>query len=93
MFKLFKKNENRDFEPINEVIRAYYNVIQKEGINNNETHKSGISFPADLYEFLRLFAKFENKNVSKIVVDMILFILEDKNRFNQFLNEKYGKKL
>jgi len=93
MLNLFKKDKIKNFEPINEVIKSYYNIIQKNGINNNETHRAGISFPSELYEFLKLFAKFENKSVSKIVIDMILFILEDKNRFNQFLNEKYSKKL
>jgi len=93
MLNLFKKNENKDFEPIDEVIKSYYHKLQEDGINTNETHRAGISFPSDVYEFLKLFAKFENKSVSKIVIDMILFILEDKNRFNQFLNEKYAKKL
>ena len=93
MLNLFKKDKTNDYEPINGVIKAYYNIIQKNGINNNETHRAGISFPSELYEFLKLFAKFENKSVSKIVIDMILFILEDKNRFNQFLNDKYGMKM
>ena len=46
-----------------------------------------------LYEFLKVFSKYEGLTVSKLVVDVLLYILEDKERFDKFLKEKYGKKL
>jgi len=93
MFNLFKKDKNEEYQPLDEVAKAYYYKLQKEGINNNKIHRAGISFPEEIYEFLKLFAKMENKNVSEIVVDMVEFILENENMFDEFLKSKYKKKL
>ena len=101
MINLFKKNKKEDYkekeyyQSIHNVVKAHYEDFLAN-INNgmNEgVKRAGISFPENLYEFLRIFSKYENATVSKLVVDMLLYVLEDRERFNNFLKEKYGKKL
>ena len=95
MLNLFKKDKKEDYQSVSNVVKAHYEDFLAN-INNGmdkSIKRAGVSFPENLYEFLRIFSKYENATVSKLVVDMVLYILEDKERFNEFLKEKYGKKL
>jgi hypothetical protein len=102
MINLFKKDKKEDYEgkenyqSIHNVVKAHYeDFLSKDGKYgiDKSIKRAGVSFPENLYEFLRIFSKYENATVSKLVVDMLLYVLEDKERFNNFLKEKYGKKL
>ena len=101
MFNLFKKDKKEDYkekenyQSIHNVVKAHYEDFLANINNgmNGEIKRAGVSFPEKLYEFLKIFSKYENATVSRLVVDMVLYILEDEKRFNNFLKEKYGKKL
>ena len=101
MINLFKKDKKDDYkekeyyQSIHNVVKAHYEDFLANINNgmNGGVKRAGISFPENLHEFLRIFSKYENATVSKLVVDMLLYVLEDKERFNEFLKEKYGKKL
>ena len=101
MFNLFKKDKKEDYrekeyyQSIHNVVKAHYEDFLANINNgmNGGVKRAGISFPENLRGFLRIFSKYENATVSKLVVDMLLYVLEDKERFNEFLKEKYGKKL
>jgi hypothetical protein len=101
MFNLFKKDKKEDYkekeyyQSIHNVVKAHYDDFLANINNgmNGGVKRAGISFPENLHEFLRIFSKYENATVSKLVVDMLLYVLEDRERFNEFLKEKYGKKL
>ena len=101
MFILFKKDKKEDYkekeyyQSIHNVVKAHYDDFLANINNgmNGGVKRAGISFPENLHEFLRIFSKYENATVSKLVVDMLLYVLEDRERFNEFLKEKYGKKL
>ena len=101
MFNLFKKDkkddykEKENYQSIHNVVKAHYDDFLANINNgiNGEIKRAGVSFPENLYEFLKIFSKYENATVSKLVVDMLLYVLEDRERFNNFLKEKYGKKL
>ena len=101
MLNLFKKDKKEDYrekeyyQSIHNVVKAHYEDFLANINNgmNGGVKRAGISFPENLYEFLRIFSKYENATVSKLVVDMVLCVLEDRERFNNFLKEKYGKKL
>ena len=101
MFNLFKKDKKEDkkekeyYQSIHNVVKAHYDDFLAN-INNGmdkSIKRAGVSFPENLYEFLRIFSKYEQITVSKLVIDILLFVLKDKERFNEFLKEKYGKKL
>ena len=101
MLNLFKKDKKEDYEgkeyyqSVSNVVKAHYEDFLANINNgmNGEIKRAGVSFPEKLYEFLKIFSKYENATVSRLVVDMVLYILEDEKRFNNFLKEKYGKKL
>ena len=101
MLNLFKKDKKEDYrekeyyQSIHNVVKAHYEDFLANINNgmNGGVKRAGISFPENLHEFLRIFSKYENATVSKLVVDMVLCVLEDRERFNNFLKEKYGKKL
>jgi len=101
MFNLFKKDKKDDYgekehyQSIHNVVKAHYDDFLaniNNGINGG-IKRVGISFPENLYNFLKVFSKYEQITVSKLVIDILLFVLEDKERFDNFLREKYGKKL
>ena len=95
MLNLFKKDKKEDYQSVSNVVKAHYEdfLVNINNGMNGEIKRAGVSFPENLYEFLRIFSKYENATVSKLVIDMLLYVLEDKERFNNFLKEKYNKKL
>jgi ABC-type long-subunit fatty acid transport system fused permease/ATPase subunit len=95
MLNLFKKDKKEDYQSVSNVVKAHYEDFLANINNgmNGEIKRAGVSFPENLYEFLRIFSKYEQITVSKLVIDMLLYVLKDRERFNEFLKEKYGKKL
>jgi hypothetical protein len=99
MFNLFKKDkkddykEKENYQSIHNVVKAHYEDFLSHNGMDKSIKRAGVSFPEKLYEFLKIFSKYEQITVSKLVIDMLLYVLEDKERFNNFLKEKYGKKL
>ena len=101
MFNLFKKDKKEDYkekenyQSIHNVVKAHYDDFLANINNgmNGGIKRAGISFPEKLHDFLYICSKYEKITVSKLVVDLLLFVLEDKERFNEFLKEKYNKKL
>ena len=93
MLNFLKKDATVKYKSVNNIVKAHYEeFLANKGINDS-IKRAGISFPMPLYEFLKVFSKYEGLTVSKLVVDVLLYILEDKERFDKFLKEKYGKKL
>ena len=95
MLNLFKKDKKEDYQSVSNVVKAHYEDFLANINNgmNGEIKRAGVSFPEKLHEFLKIFSKYEQITVSKLVIDILLFVLEDKERFNEFLKEKYNKKL
>jgi len=99
MINLFKKNKKDDYEKkehyqsIHNVVKAHYEDFLASSGMDKTIKKAGISFPENLYNFLKVFSKYEQITVSKLVIDMLLYVLENRNRFEDFLKEKYGKKI
>ena len=93
MLNLFKKDKKENYQSVSNVVKAHYEDFLSHNGMDKSIKRAGVSFPENLYEFLKIFSKYENATVSKLVVDMVLYILEDKERFNEFLKEKYGKEL
>ena len=87
-----KKDTKDEYENINNIVKAHYEEFLNNGMDKT-IKKAGISFPANLYNFLKVFSKYEKITVSKLVIDMLLYVLENRDRFEDFLKEKYNIKL
>lgn len=98
MLNFFKRDNKENFKEVEQyksvsnITKVHYDEFINSG-TSFDIKRAGISFPSNLHDFLKIFSKYEDLTVSKLVVDMVMFVLEDKDRFNEFLKSKYGKKL